>query len=94
MQKLKKTAGYFLLLSISLVGCQTHDAAEIAKYVGRPNVESPCISNGDGTCYRAGELTSTLNMMCGEAVGYGEIQTHLEDMEKFKYLCKKYGVCN
>ena len=91
---MKKESIYLICcLSLALSSCQSVTAYKIARYVGRPNLENPCIANGDGTCYRDGDLYETENMICGPAQDFGDLQTHLESMEFFKWKCKKYGNC-
>jgi len=79
---------------IFLSSCQSPTARDIAKYVGRPNLEIPCISNGDGTCVINGELRDlTPGMLCTDTNNFQDMQNHLEMMEFYKYKCKKFGRC-
>lgn len=83
-----------LLISLVLLAsCQTPDAARIARYVGRPDFPPPCVSNGDGTCFRDGELENTTNMLCGRGSEYDLVQDYIELKEKYEYLCRKYKKC-
>ena len=91
---MKKGSFYLLCLLIFIAAsCQTPQAEQIGRYNNRPITELPCISNGDGTCYRDGELFNTVNMICGDASDFDKIQTHLERMEFYRWRCKKYGRC-
>lgn len=95
MLKITNKGVNFLWLLLIICSCRSTPSAQyIADQVGRPEIESPCISNGDGTCFRNGELLQTENMLCGESVYLGKMQTHLEKMEKFKFLCEQYNQCD
>jgi hypothetical protein len=83
----KKGVLYLFALLVLISSCQTPDAADIARRVGRPVFPNPCLSNGDGTCFRNGELENTENMICGTPEEYDEIQTYIEDQELRLYIC-------
>jgi len=71
-----------------MVGCQSTTTREIAEYVGRPQFKPFCHANGDGTCFRDGELELTENMACGDIkIEYKEVQNHIEDIEYRLYTC-------
>lgn len=91
-----KNAKLFLLFFPILSSCQTLPPSlqEIADFAGRPASEDPCIANGDGTCFRSGDIVQTTNMICGEAIDFDNIQTHLEKMERFYYECKNFKRCD
>ena len=89
----KSVLGCLLFCLTFLSSCQTPTAREISKYVGRPQLNPPCISNGDGTCFFNGEILDTTNMLCSPSSDFDKIQTHLERMEFLRYRCKKYGRC-
>ena len=79
------------MLIILMGACQTPTAREIAEYVGRPYFPPFCQANGDGTCYREGELELTENYACGDInTDYVPVQNHLEKVEKRLYICLKY----
>jgi hypothetical protein len=92
---MKKDNNYlsFLLLSTILIvsSCQSVDAENVARYIGRPTFANPCLANGDGTCFQNGELRDTTNMICGEADDFDLIQTHLENVEFRLYRCLRSG---
>ena len=74
-----------------MVGCETVTQREIAQKLGRPKLPSVCISNGDGTCFRDGELENTTNMGCGDLLNeYAPMQDYLWEIEKRLYFCLKY----
>ena len=87
-----KNVKLYLLFLLTLIvsSCQTPNAARISQYVGRPNFESPCIANGDGTCFREGGLQDNTNNICGTPRGYDDVQDHLEEIEKRLYICLKF----
>jgi len=73
------------------VSCQTPDARRISEYVGRPEFSPACISNGDGTCYKDGELLEdTTNFLMTDGEEYGRLVDHLENVERRLYICLKY----
>lgn len=84
-------------LSLSLVlcvaSCQTPTAGEIATFNGRPDFEIPCIANGDGTCFRDGEIEDNTNNLCGSGGGFDQVQDWIEFLEKYRYNCLKFGRC-
>ena len=89
--KIEKLFPFFCLI---LISCQTPTQIEISQYAGRPIVNDPCISNGDGTCYRNGELIeNTENFLMGEIDDYNPMQSHVEKLEKFYYYCTKFNQC-
>lgn len=89
-----KIAGHFLFYFLILTSCRTPSQIEIAKFANRPMVNDPCISNGDGTCYRNGELIEdTLNYAEGPIEDYDKMLDHVERLEKYYYYCKKFQNC-
>lgn len=73
------------------MACQTTPTArEIAEHVGRPNFPPPCINNDDGTCYREGELESSVNSLCDNTDTYIDAQDYIEDIEHRLYVCLKF----
>lgn len=85
-----KKGVFYLLCLLILIGCQTPTAREIARYVGRPEFEPACIMNGDGTCYKDGELLDSTNMLGAPPKEFEQLQRHLESVEKRLYICLKY----
>lgn len=82
-----------LLLVLTVVSCQTPTASDIARFNGRPTFAPPCISNGDGTCYRDGELEDNLNNLCGSGGEFDQVQDWIEFLEEWRYKCIKFGRC-
>lgn len=71
--------------------CQTTTARQISEYIGRPTFAPFCQSNGDGTCYRDGELEDNTNYACGDIDrDYKPVQDHMENVEYRLYICLKY----
>lgn len=89
-----KNAKFYLLFLLILISCRTPSSGEIARFNNRPEVNDPCIANGDGTCFRGGELLNTTNMLCGESENYFIIQNYIDRLEKYRYYCKKFGRCD
>jgi len=89
-----KIVAYYLLPFLSLVGCQTPSYNDIARFNNRPNVLDPCIANGDGTCFRNGELQDNKNNICGDSLDYDNLQKHIEFLERYRYNCIKFGACD
>lgn len=75
------------------MSCQSPTAAEIARFNNRPDFSPPCISNGDGTCFRDGEREPTVNMFCDTAGEIDSYQDWIEFLEEYRYLCKRFGRC-
>lgn len=91
---MKKGAFYqLLLLGFIVTSCQSPTAKEIAKFNNRPDFAPPCISNGDGTCFRDGQPEVTTNMFCDYAGEVDAYQDWIEFLEEYRYLCKKFGRC-
>ena len=85
----------YLLFFLILISCKAPSQREIGRYANRPMIKNPCLSNGDGTCYRNGVLIEdTLNFIMGEYEDYQKIQCHLMELEKFYYYCKEFNQCN
>ena len=89
-----KNAKYYLLFLLILISCRTPSTGDIARFNNRPQVNDPCISSGDGTCFRNGELINSQNMLCGEPDDYFTIENYIDLLEKYRYYCKKYDRCD
>ena len=76
-----------------MASCQSPGAGEVARFNGRPDFAPPCISNGDGTCFRDGELEDTTNHLSGTGGEFDAVQDWIEFLEKYRYNCLKFGVC-
>lgn len=89
-----KIEKFYLLFFLIFLSCRTPSQREIAQYSNRPKIKDPCLSNGDGTCYRNGELVEdTLNYIMGDYDDYNKITCHLMELEKFYFNCKKFNEC-
>ena len=70
---------------ILLASCQTPNDP-----FNRPKI-SPCISNGDGTCFKNGELIEdTTNWLMINTDEYDQLYEYYDDIELRLYICKKY----
>ena len=89
-----RNAKFLVLFSLIIVSCRTPSTGEIARFNNRPQTKAPCISNGNGTCFRDGELFNTTNMLCGESDDYLAIESYIDMLERYRYFCKKYNRCD
>ena len=93
MQKLMMTVMLLLLCSAK---CNRPSMSDIARFNNRPILSLHCIANGDGTCTEISdehEHVEVVNKICGDAVDFGEIKSHIERLELFRYKCLKHGKC-
>lgn len=72
-------------MSLSITGCQT----DISRRLGRPDMPSSCIANGDGTCFRNGQVLETVNMECMESLNIADMQAYINKIELELFICKK-----
>jgi len=75
--------------SIALCLQSCNQQVEIGSVLGRPWVPQGCISNGDGSCFRAGIRVPTKNMNCTEDRYVVDIEGYLLDIELQLYKCRK-----
>ena len=68
-----------------MISCQT----DTSKKLGRPEFPNPCISNGDGTCFRDGVEFRTVNMECTESKHITTFQSYLLKIERDLVVCRK-----
>lgn len=88
-----KNVKYSVLFLLTLISCRTPSTGDIARYNNRPQTKPSCIANDDGTCFQDGELIKVENKLCGDAGDFFEVENYIDELEKYRYYCKKFNRC-